>query len=330
MHTSQILSLHSCLMLLLVINTALASPSTEQRAKAATETALHNGACTKISPFYWEIGDKDKALASGSVGGNTYTANTDMMIASASKWIWGSYVVQRKQGRLNDKDISLLNMTSGYTSFRYPRCARLGSGDKSGVTVKQCFEAKNVFGSNDGFDENAAGHFSYNGGHFQKQAVEFGLGDTNNLTLQQAMQKQLGLDFSFGFDSPQLAGGVTTSAANYSIFLRKILSDQLLMHDALGTHPVCTNPETCNTALYTPIPSKESWHYSLAHWVEDDPKVGDGVFSSPGAFGFYPWIDHSKTYYGIVARKAMVGGAIDSVKCGREIRKAWMSGVAPM
>jgi len=321
--------LHIIAIFLLSANLSLASsvsPSTEQRAKAAAATALHNRACTKISPFYWEIGDKEKPLISASVGGNTYDANTNMMIASASKWIWSSYVVQLKHGNLSDADIASLNMTSGYTSFRYPRCARLGNDGKSDVSVKQCFDAKNLLGSNSEIDAEAVGHFYYNGGHFQKQAIDLGLGKFNSISLQQAMQSVLGNDFSFGFDSPQLAGGVTTSAANYAVFLRKILNSQLLMHDALGTHAVCTNPKSCPSAMSTPMPSDESWHYSLGHWVEDDPKTGDSSFSSPGAFGFYAWIDHSKTYYGIVARKAPAGSAIDSVKCGREIRKAWMSG----
>ena len=46
--------------------------------------------------------------------------------------------------------------------------------------------------------------------------------------------------------------------------------------------------------------------------------------SSPGAFGFYPWIDASKTYYGLVARLA-IGSALESVYCGRMIRKAWVT-----
>jgi len=53
--------------------------------------------------------------------------------------------------------------------------------------------------------------------------------------------------------------------------------------------------------------------------------VGDGAFSSPGAFGFYPWIDRTKTSYGVVARNEM-GGALTSVFCGRLIRKAWVTG----
>jgi len=62
--------------------------------------------------------------------------------------------------------------------------------------------------------------------------------------------------------------------------------------------------------------------------------VGDGAFSSAGAFGFYPWIDASKTWYGIVARKQVMSGqdpdqslgeGYRSTMCGRLIRKAWIT-----
>jgi hypothetical protein len=69
----------------------------------------------------------------------------------------------------------------------------------------------------------------------------------------------------------------------------------------------------------------ESWHYGLGHWIEDDPATGDGSFSSPGAFGFYPWISADRALYGVVARKSI--GSWRSVLCGRAIRKAWQTGV---
>ena len=120
-----------------------------------------------------------------------------------------------------------------------------------------------------------------------------------------------------------------SSAEDYAPYLRKLLAGSLRMAAALGTNPVCTNPTTCaRQAVYTPIPINESWHYSTGHWVEDDPVVGDGAFSSPGAFGFYPWVDASKTWYGVLARRDSSGGGVDSVYCGRLIRKAWVSGVA--
>ncbi|HVY22940.1 MAG TPA: hypothetical protein VG962_06260 [Steroidobacteraceae bacterium] len=309
------------------INAAYAAaPDIAQRASAAAQTALHSSECKRINPFYWEIGDRNRTLASGSVGGDKYRADTTMPIASASKWLWGAYVVQKEKGKLNSNDIAYLNMTSGYTRFRYLSCAWLVKNNP-GTTVADCFNARNLGGHNSDRNDDAIGHFYYDGGHFQKEAIDLGLGNMNNVSLQHAMQQQLGTDVQFSFDSPQLAGGAATSAKNYALFLRKILGNRLLMHDALGTHAVCTNPATCSDAMYAPVPSKESWHYSLGHWVEDDPVKGDGAFSSPGAFGFYPWIDHSKTYYGIVARKASVAAAVDSAECGREIRRAWMNGM---
>jgi hypothetical protein len=58
--------------------------------------------------------------------------------------------------------------------------------------------------------------------------------------------------------------------------------------------------------------------------------VGDGAFSSPGALGFYPWIDASKRWYGILARRAPGPEGNQgylSARCGRQIRKAWITGV---
>jgi hypothetical protein len=281
-----------------------------------------------VQPFYWEIGDHVGALTSGSAGGNTYAADTVMSIASASKWIFGAYLVQLRNGVLNEVDIASLTMSSGYTNFDELSCVRLLPDVQSAETVNECFQSANSSGGhNNDFNSAAVGKFYYNGGHFQKTAVDIGLGSANNAQLKTSMQAQLGTDFAFNFGPPQLAGGVSTSAANYAIFLRKILNNQLYIHDLLGAHAVCTNPLTCATALYTPAPSSESWNYSLAHWVEADPVNGDGSFSSAGAFGFYPWIDANKTYYGIVARKDSFGSGFESVGCGRLIRKAWMTGV---
>jgi hypothetical protein len=51
-------------------------------------------------------------------------------------------------------------------------------------------------------------------------------------------------------------------------------------------------------------------------------------------YGFYPWIDSSKTYYGILARydtsvvlTPQNSPYYQSAVCGANIRKAFMSGV---
>jgi len=75
--------------------------TTAQRSAVAQSTAQSaTNPCAVIRPFYWEIGDANAMLASGSieVGGGfpTTTATTQMPIASASNWLYGAYVVQTR------------------------------------------------------------------------------------------------------------------------------------------------------------------------------------------------------------------------------------------
>ncbi len=299
---------------------ASVGPTVADRTAAASATATSaSNACAPIRPFYWEIGDATGALASGSVASSTsatvYTAATTMSIASASKWLYSGYVVQKQAGVLSDSDVRFLNFRSGYTSFSI--CSR-------DQTVQQCVDA----GSNGAYTAANDGKFVYGGGHMEKHASLIGLGALANAALATEIRSQIGTDVALAYSQPQLAGGGVTSAAEYARYLRKLLSGNLRMGGMLGAYPVCTNPLTCPTAGGTPVPSTESWHYSIGHWIEDDPVVGDGAFSSPGAFGFYPWIDAGKTLYGVLARSESAGSGFDSVDCGRLVRKAWATAVA--
>lgn len=300
-----------------------------QRIAAAQATAQNATACVPAQPYYWEIGNGRRVLAAGQVGRDAPGPYTKMAYASASKWVYASYVAERRKGELTDQDIQFLHFESGYTRFHV--CL-------STDTVKSCqSRALNGFGQS---DPATVGLFDYNGGHMEQHALLMGLGPLGNEGLAAAIRlglHALGDDWQFSYSQPQLAGGGAGTAADYGRFLRGIVSGDLKMSALLGSHAVCTNPTTCKTAVKTPIPETESWHYAVGHWVEDDPKVGDGAFSSPGAFGFYPWIDAGKQYYGILARESHAGAgtsdgserpAIDSVDCGRLIRAAWLSGEA--
>lgn len=314
------------LLLLASASAAQAEPTLQQRIAAARSTASGNAYCTAAFPYYWEVGDSAHALVSGTEGGEAPTAHTSMLIASATKWLFGAYVVERREGELRQADIAALTMTSGYHDLAYQACLRLRERAQARETVAQCFHTWN----NDGYSASDEGSFYYNGGHFQKLAAEdLGLGALNNRALARELHRELGYDFQFSFNSPQLAGGARSSAADYAVFLRKILKGQLRIGDLLGSHAVCTDPYTCPTAISTPAPAGESWDYSLGHWVESDPLVGDGSYSSAGALGFYPWIDQSRQWYGVIAREAGIGASGDSLNCGRLIRQAWISGEAP-
>lgn len=304
---------------------AEAAPSVNlvRRIAAATTTAQGSGACTAIQPFYWEIGNRNRALVSGSVdpaGSATpaYTAATSMNIASASKWLYAAYVVQKRNGVLSGADdIKFLNFRTGYVNFStcLPR-----------QTVDGCL---NTFNNGD-YLPAEDGIFHYGGGHMQKHASLIGLGALSNATLASELQTQLGHDVGLSYSLPQPAGGAVSTAGDYARFLRKLLGGRLRMGGLLGSYAVCTHtdPAVCAEASHTPMPAAEQWQYSLGHWVESDPAVGDGAFSSAGAFGFYPWVDANRRWYGIVARRDDHAGAHASVQCGRLIRKAWVTGTA--
>lgn len=334
--------------------TAPTSPApTITSVAAASNTAADNALCTAERPFYWEIGNSTSTLAFGSVGTPAVTATTKMLIASASKWVIAMYAVQLRGGvsSLTTNDINSLSQIDGYTN----------APDSCGTTtITQCAAVTNAAGNN--FTGCGAGqlysyqntscpsgtgdqfHFSYNGWHFNNWAITYG-GFSGAAGTQTALASTVfGLinpGSNFTYTQPQTAGGLRGAPADYAALLRLVLSNTLLMNGALGTHSVCTRPganytgQTVNgsagpsscPSTYAPI--TEKWQYSIGHWVETDPSTdGDGAFSSPGAFGFYPWVNAAKTYYGVVVpAPANNNSGSDSVKCGRLIRHAWDTGV---
>lgn len=299
-------------------------PSLAQRSAAAGAAAQSDPACVAAQPFHWSVGDAGGRLAEGSVGSSAPQADTEMAIASASKWLWGAYVAERRNGTLTADDVPLLNFTSGYTQFSL--CLQR-------QTVAECQAHQGPVLKNGGFEPGHVGRFNYSGGHMQKHAVLMGLGDADNGTLARAVGDALGIALTYS--QPQLAGGVVTSATQYGQFLQAVVAGRLKIAGLLGRHAVCTNPATCPTAVYSPIGGSLSWDYAVGHWVETDPASGDGAFSSAGAFGFYPWVDAGRSWWGIVARHDNTGltgddpgqrPARDSAACGARIRAAWLRG----
>ncbi len=297
--------------------------SATDRGAAATATATNNALCTAIQPFYWEIGDASSVFVSGSIGTSPPDATTVMAIASASKWLFGGYAIE-KMTTPTTESIPFLNFTSGYNGLMNDVCPSQG-------TIDDC-----LAGATGAQDASAIGKFYYNGAHLEKLASNMGLGAMKNAELATEVRSQIGTEIVINYSQPQPAGGVYTSADQYRLFLRKLLiasPTPLRLGALLAADTVCTNPATCPTAVSSPIPGNsgadESWHYGLAHWIEDDAVVGDGAFSSAGAFGFYPWVDATRTIYGVLARRGSAGNAgYHSAQCGRLIRKAWVTGVA--
>ena len=71
------------------------------RIAAAQQTAGSNSDCAAVSPFYYELGDKNGAIVTGSIGSSAPVSSTKMSIASASKWLFGAYVAEVRHGNLS-------------------------------------------------------------------------------------------------------------------------------------------------------------------------------------------------------------------------------------
>ncbi len=292
-------------------------PPTSTSAQAAEATAQTHTSCTDIAPFYWEIGDVAGVLASGQVGSGV-TAQTPLNIASASKWPFAAYVVQKYGVR--DQDIPFLRFTSGYSNFDNAEC-------RSNSTVAECMNG----GVN--ADEAGAGTFHYQGGHMQQLAVNLGLGSMRNDGLGAEVVGVLAAAAEYW--SPQPPGGMRMTPASYAQFLREMLDSRLSLGTQLGTHAVCTQRGPTCTNVSDNVYMPEPFFYSLGHWVETNPNAVGGsanyAYSSAGAFGFYPWIDAERKLYGMVAREEFLSASTRqgyaSLICGRLIRWAWKTGV---
>lgn len=302
-----------------------AEPSDAERISAARRTVSANPNCSTrvLGAFYWEIGDSGGAMVSGSAtprGGVPIVADTVMPIASASKWMYAAYTVE-KFGDVAT-NVPYLTLTSGYSNFRTSDCPTTG-------TVAECKP-----GSRNRSEANGR-VFHYDGGHIQRHAIVAGLGPLTNAPLGLEIRSGLGSEIALEYSQPSLAGGITTSARQYGGFLRRLLSgtaSPLRLGALLGSHAVCTSPsDTCNASRLVAVP--EAWHYSLGHWIEDDPATLPSMafaYSSPGSFGFYPWIDLGRRYYGVLARQTEAFTGNDegyvSAQCGRLVRLAWLTG----
>ena len=360
---------HAIFCLLLCATAQAAGPTLDER-RAAAQAAADGADCGGLD-FYWEIGDalgnRRSGNGPGGLPGFKVKATDTGYIASAGKWLFGAYVAQKRNGVMTAGDLPYLTLKSGYhslgdCSFLFTPAAQRTIG-KCGAVANNPLTAAD--GPHDENGEIVPGSYYYEGGHFESLAA-----NDASLNLASATAVQIGPRLAESLQISRLvygglvlAGQAQIDTVNYALFLRKLLDGSLRMGSLLGSSDVCTSTATSGlnqTPLYcnrnaarddrasfspplqaaldstptlpdgtTAIPNGEPWRYSLAHFVEKD-----GSFSSAGQFGFYPWIDASKTWYGVVARYDTLGGTATQVVtyqsallCGRAIRNAWLHAV---
>ena len=294
--------------------------------QAAVDTANSSASCTSLGNFYWELGNGTAPLF-GFSKGTSVAATTVIPIASASKWLYaGAYLQAKGYANLTVEEKKRLNFTSGFIDANSTLC-----GDP-GTTVSDCYGPayKDV-----SFRSIAHGKYFYNGGHMQKLALD-DIGSrkgTGVLSVVDWLNNQLGTTLAESDSSVAVAGGFSGSAAHYRVFLMKLLNNQYELSTRLTADAVPAYNGGPNVA-FTPWSGTGQAYYGLGHWIERD--LVNGVWtvtghSSPGAFGFYPWVNAAKTRYMVLARNRQLFGDEEGEKsrvCAQAIRKAYETGVA--
>jgi hypothetical protein len=292
--------------------------------QAAVDTAHYSASCSSLGNFYWEIG-AGAGPRFGFSRGSSVTAATQMPIASASKWLYASaYVQARGYVNLGAEEKKRLNFTSGFIEASNSGCG------EPGLTVSTCYGPgyKDVT-----FRLLQNGRFFYDGGHMQKLANDTlgGRRGTGLASVMDWLNGQLGTPLPETDSAVAVAGGFSGSAAQYRVFLTKLLNHQYEMSALLTADAVPAYPGGPNVTS-TPWVTGQAY-YGLGHWLEREQVNGAWTLtghSSPGLFGFYPWVDATKSRYMILARARLLSPDNEGEKsrvCAQAIRRAYDSGV---
>ncbi|HEY5755795.1 MAG TPA: serine hydrolase domain-containing protein [Steroidobacter sp.] len=103
--------------------------------------------------------------------------------------------------------------------------------------------------------------------------------------------------------NPLLAGGLRASMNDYASLLKFVFNkgqwqgSQLLSRELFDLQTIEPYPD----AIVGTTPDSIGARYGLTAWLEcDTPATGCATISSPGLFGFTPWLDRNAGYYAIL------------------------------
>jgi len=271
-----------------------------------------------------------------SYGGFSPTAN--IPIASASKWIAGVIlfdVVARGELSLTSTTGQVLGWTgqAGTITLRHLLSFTSGMREEAACTLNALSTLEACVASIAQQPMVAAPGTRYDYGsthlHVAARMAEVATGRTWQQLVRERLTDPLGLPASvrfytypgqaLGLANPLVAGGMRASAHDYGKLLGLIYHKGRLGNVTLAT------PALFDEQAREPYPSvvigaspaqRQGWNYryGLAAWLQcGTPASGCASLSSPGAFGFTPWINRDAGYYATIAMEEVIGsGAIFS------------------
>ncbi|MEO1574845.1 MAG: serine hydrolase domain-containing protein [Pseudomonadota bacterium] len=278
-------------------------------------------------------------------------------VASASKWLTSATILTLvEQGLLDLADrpqdylafwtddpedarsavtlAQLLSFTSGFhIGPREPGCIG-GRALSLQECVRQFYEA--------GLHATPGATYFYGPAHMQVASAmaEVATGQPWSEIFELTVSQPLSMSgSSFPAVHPRASGSARSTAADYAAFLQAHLTGWLsdsalaaLARPRLEDVDIVSRPAAVEA-------SGADWSYGLGVWREcaasvwDDVCASRSLISSPGAFGWYPWLDLDTGYFAVLAvdewPTAWVNPAADSVVLGHELQTLIEQALAP-
>jgi CubicO group peptidase (beta-lactamase class C family) len=126
--------------------------------------------------------------------------------------------------------------------------------------------------------------------------------------------------------NPRVAGGIEASGADYARFLTELMAGRYL---ADARAEMLSDQSKGARIAQSPITaSGQEWRYALGAWKECQRASYGGacpqeqVYSSPGLYGFYPWLDARRGYWAVWSTKKSIWSnpSKRSVQLGQKVR----------
>ncbi len=255
-----------------------------------------------------------------------FSATASYPIASASKWLTSATIVALvEQGVMALDDppqqylsywstdpadprsritlAQLLSFTAGFhRGPGEPGCI----GDAS-FELQACVQALYAAG----VDAEPGTTYYYGPVHMQVAAAmaEVATGQAWSEVVRLTLGQALGLSVGTGFvgRNPRASGAAVSTAVDYAAFLQAQLAGTYI---STGLTELVAERLTGVDIVFRPATITENnvdWYYGLGVWRECNKALWDADcaasvrVSSPGAFGWYPWIDVDADYYAVLA-----------------------------
>jgi CubicO group peptidase (beta-lactamase class C family) len=260
----------------------------------------------------------------------TYTPDTIVRLASGSKWLSGAAIMTLVDDDTLDLDApisgylpvftgpkaaitlrQLLSFTSGLQED--PACA-----GRATTTLQQCAAEIAALP----LAAQPGAQYRYGNGHLVvAAAIAEAVSGTPFTTLfWERLSLPLGATSTFmtGGTNPNPAGNGRSTMHDYARFVRMLwnggeIDGTRILSEAAVAEMQSDQTNGAPVVVASVIRKALGSRYGLGSWYDVlDPATGAYEVSSPGAFGFHPWIDRQRDLYGVY----VVEAAADDVSAG--------------